>query len=366
MSLRGIRYRKINLCQTTSSSESGNVDAPMPSEHFPRSIHSPNFPRPPILPLDANGLRERATFATKCRTQYRKVSPRLLNLINVFGEKCTQLVKGKPTAKNRKRELKEIEAMGGELQSRWEYTEGPDGLIQGVMDAISCMTEQRLLGEYGDYLAVSLDKFKTNDFQDTYWKPHHLTWTEVGEKLEEEEEDMRRSAKRVGTIIEMIEPSGPITRDISKAAKILKIDASQISFEIKEYTKRNQQSHNGLRGLIDAAAWPELAAQIIKDKEKLQEIWQADPHGKRQMMNCIEAVQKEWFKDCFHSGRFVRFELTDKAQKKADRIMARERQEKKDRERNSRAATADNSSNSASQISVGSSSSANQVPQRLP
>ena len=45
-------------------------------------------------------------------------------------------------------------ALDAALESRWAHEQGPDGLVQLVMDAINAMIEVRMWLEYGDHLAI--------------------------------------------------------------------------------------------------------------------------------------------------------------------------------------------------------------------
>ncbi|KAL8708065.1 MAG: hypothetical protein Q9220_006997 [cf. Caloplaca sp. 1 TL-2023] len=216
--------------------------------------------------------------------------------------------------------------MGGECKSfRWEqHPERPDGQIQDPVEAVTSMTEQRLLGEYSDYLAIQqLPDLRSSEFEDkdsSPWKG--LTWNRSRTPAREGRSRQGGTCHTVqAKKLSVLELALPITRAHRQCVLLpfLRADASQISFEIRgEYAKRSlpcKNEHNGLRLLIDEAQWESLARLLINDKKKLREIWkQQDLQGQRaRMMECVEAVQNEWFEMCFREkGWLIRYILTEK------------------------------------------------------
>ncbi|KAL8711843.1 MAG: hypothetical protein Q9220_003787 [cf. Caloplaca sp. 1 TL-2023] len=305
MPLQGYRRPRIRLYQTLLSY--GEVaEIHTASNYHPRPAHNPTaFPEPPESPLDA---QEPAKFATKRRTPCRKLSSRLLGFIK-------KAFKGKSGLEDQcEEDIEDREAI--ELQDRWERMEGPNGLIQNLAAAVECMAETRLIEEYGGYLGVSLAGLKTRDFDlsDTCWKAQKLSWIEVGQVLQQEEEELRRLVKRPYDSMEDYQPIGQMTKDFHEAAKALNMNISPILFEIGEYTKRSLlPSHNRLRSLIDEAQWLSLAQTILGDKEKVKKFWGQDPQAKRQMMECIESVEKPWIYRCYWKHGHAFFFETEEA-----------------------------------------------------
>lgn len=48
-------------------------------------------------------------------------------------------------------------ALDATLQARWAHEQGPDGLVQLVIDAIISMKEVKMWLEYGDYISIRCD-----------------------------------------------------------------------------------------------------------------------------------------------------------------------------------------------------------------
>ncbi|KAI4128307.1 MAG: hypothetical protein LQ338_002806 [Usnochroma carphineum] len=245
----------------------------MPSTNFPSQRHQPNWPKPPTSALDTKGLRERKEYADRVWKNYRGVSPRLFAFIIDLGQRCCDALQGERKV-DKKENMAVIVMNDSMLQSRWEAEESPEGLWQGILDVLDAFTEQRMTIDYGDYLAVSLEQYKRNDMTDLSW--NGIPWTDVAELLDNEEGAMELWLKTSRDPKE--KPERPFYDAVLRAAGLKKLPPGQVVFEIKEYAKRNNQCHNGLRDLIDKAAWTELADLTARDKQRLQEIYRNDPY----------------------------------------------------------------------------------------
>ncbi|KAL8901609.1 MAG: hypothetical protein Q9207_005121 [Kuettlingeria erythrocarpa] len=180
------------------------------------------------------------------------------------------------------------------LQSRWESEEGPKGLWQGILEVMDAFVEHRMAADYGDYLAVTVNEYRGPNLSWT-----GVEWTKVAEMMEAEEEKLRiwRSKKDRPAM-----PLTPVLDDIRKAAAKKQIPSPQVAFEIREYAKRNDQCHSGIKELIHNAKWQQLADIIVRDKQTLGRVYQHDPHAQQGMQQCILNLQKKWFETLYCDG----------------------------------------------------------------
>ena len=112
------------------------------------------------------------------------------------------------------------------------------------------MSEVRLLNQYGNYLAVYVERLRADQFWTTTWKVQRHDWQEVDKKIKDEQQalcEYDKSGEKLS------KPSTPILEEVGNAAKALRIIESQILFEISQYAQRNSWCHSGKlcsRGLI--------------------------------------------------------------------------------------------------------------------
>lgn len=159
-----------------------SVEIARPTDDFPTRTHQPHWPEPPLSALDGSrsGLEDRKDFADNVRPNHRDSSPRLLSFIIDLGERCRNLLSGNFKSQRQKKEqLQTITINDGMLRSRRQAEEAPEGLWQGIFEAIDALSQLRMTTEYGDYLAVSLDKYRGKD---PVWKG--MAWTDVAEAIE--------------------------------------------------------------------------------------------------------------------------------------------------------------------------------------
>lgn len=90
-----------------------------------------------------------------------------------------------------------------------------------------------------------------------------------------------------------------------------------VRFEIHHYAKRNRLVHSEVENLINDAEFDALAAQIVKDKENLSNLYGGDAQIQRQYRAAIARIEEEYFDECFRAqnGVFKCF-LTEKAESK--------------------------------------------------
>ncbi|KAL8937087.1 MAG: hypothetical protein Q9216_004602 [Gyalolechia sp. 2 TL-2023] len=306
------------LCSTNRSTSPSRLEIPVPSRTHQQQAHSLNWPAPPTSNLDREGLKERVRWVDQIRTKSRNLSPRLPKFLLGFGKKCSEVVKGGKPAKDTHTDLKTIAVNGGMIRSRWEHEEGPHELIQALIDTIDTMIEERVTREYGDYLAMSLEKYRSSDVADMAWKrPARQEWSTVARNLEAEERAVKEyGGKRLypGFVgFAATRPPTPISNDLEIAAMRLKMTPEQINFEIKEYAKRNDQCHSALKQLIRDADWHGLAHLIEADKSRLQEVSRFHPQVQQAMRYCIERIANKWFDECFYDGDRVCYLPSDQA-----------------------------------------------------
>ncbi|KAL8994687.1 MAG: hypothetical protein Q9188_006998 [Gyalolechia gomerana] len=225
------------------------IDVPVLSDEFPATIHEPNGLQPPSTALDNEALKTSKEYADRVRTKYRDVSPPLYRFIFELGEKCHPVLKGRSKTQARDNDLNTIQVDDAMLQSRFQNEESSEG----------------------DYLAVSLDEVRSNNLS---WK--ELPRTTVTERLEEEEHPMKKWEK-----------------SRKEKPKITTLD------DIKKYGKRNSKWHSGLREMVVKGRWGPLAELIHRDEQRLQKLYQKDPHAQQEMLQCILRLQQELFEEVY-------------------------------------------------------------------
>ena len=225
---------------------------------------------------------------------------------------------------------KEIDILGGEMQSRYDKIHGDDGLCCALVELFHAMSEIRMKAEYGDYLAYGCANSKTESMNDLAWKINRLDWQEVAERIEmEEATKAEQETRRIA-----VSPT-PYLDDIAKAAARLGHDFDLVRYQILAYAERNYFCHSGLKGMIELGHFQELAERLVEDKKALGIIFQGKPHDQIQMRTVIKTIEKEWFEKVYveeaakkRQYRYqelkarVRFIPTDKAVEKM-REMAR-------------------------------------------
>ena len=304
------------------------IEIPIPRPGF-RLLRNPHWPQPPSSDLDTtDGLRERKSFADKMRTRHRDISPRLLAYILDLGEKCQSLLKGRlRTHQAKKEELATVKINDAMLRSTWETEESKEGLWQGIFDVLDAFTEHRMTADYGDYLAISLDSYRGADLQWT-----GIIWTEIAELIEIEEEALYRfenSRPQPDTA-----PQTPMLDDCTKVATKKGLSTGQVIFEIKEYARRNTQCHSGVRNLINRAKWQELAELMMRDKQRLREVYRQHPLEQQRMRDCINEIQKEWFDMVFiEDNGHVNWVASDKNRQKTMKLLKQRQQQREQRRR---------------------------------
>lgn len=103
------------------------------------------------------------------------------------------MLKGKWRKDGERAERGTVETMDAMLRRSWELEGAPEGLWQAIRDVIDAFAEHRMASDYGDYLAVSLDRFRVN-LPDAAGKG--LKWTKVAEIIEREQGEMEELRRR--------------------------------------------------------------------------------------------------------------------------------------------------------------------------
>ncbi len=268
----------------------------------------PAAPKPG--PSDANGLRARIVYA-QAVVKVRNISPRFKCFVNNLKNDCNNLLHGKLEKAERDETLVRVKVNQDFLESRIEEVHGRQGLCESMEQCLEVITEIRLRTDYGDYLAVSLGDFTTNDYSDMLWKtPVRKDWQEVARLLEKEEKVLQKyKLKLVGSPLPIPRPRTRLLNDIETAAERRGVESKQLGYEITQYAERNSYCHSGVKRMIDECLWGELAERTCADKVTLNWVFRGRNREQKGMRKCISEIQNEWFEWCSKelSGRIDYF-----------------------------------------------------------
>ncbi|KAI4136498.1 MAG: hypothetical protein LQ341_005582 [Variospora aurantia] len=319
----------------------GEIHIPKPSKAHPIPRHKSSVPAPPSqCPLDTAGLLERLEYVKTMeqRKGARKVSDRTMAFLNRFKDQCVQALtmsKGKKEDEIKAR----ISVDDGILESMHEKIQGPDGLCQMIVQSLEAMREVRILTQFGDYAAYSLQDLKKQVFgmDAMIWRqPEHMTkdWQEINKMIQADGEllagyiDIKMSGEST-----IQRPKTPWLDDVTKAAAVLRVPLDVLRYEIDMYARRNALCHNGVKRLIEERRWGELAAAICRDKKNLEIHFPDNARGQTQVRVMIGRVQHRFFDICQYDAKGVWYELSEEALKMDEQAIKRQRDRNAARER---------------------------------
>ena len=194
------------------------------------------------------------------------------------------------------------------------------------------MSRMRYLNQYGDYLAVSLERFRTASFKGWLWSDSD--WIRVAEALDIEDTLLAeaRERRRRGGGWEML--PRPFHKQLEEAAKRLGSTEDHLAYEIRTYALRNRLAHNGIRKLIDECRWQELAERTMDDLQFLHLAFgEASGVDHIKMRKTIKDLQAVYLETIYveQDGR-VLYTPTDLALKKTharrERLISRDQGER--------------------------------------
>ena len=282
------------------------------SDSHPASPYKPPFPRPPSGPLNALGLKSKIAYWNKLRKD-RNITPRTMRFINWWKERCCKILHA--SLFRRKKIVKEVEILDGEIQSRYNKIHRDNGLCFALVEIFNVMAELRLKAEYGDYLAYTCSALKGEGMKDMIWKIKKLDWQEVGAQIRAEETTRAEWKHR-----RLAPTPTPYLDDVAKAASRLGLEESLVRYQILAYADRNNFCHSGIKATAENGDFYELGEKILEDLRSLDVIFRDRPHEQIEMRSVVKLVEKEWFLrlgiDEKGKERRVKFLLTEKGAQK--------------------------------------------------
>ena len=242
-----------------------------------------------------------------------------MTFINWWRDRCSEMLSASPF--KRKKMLKEIEVLDGEMQSRYEKIHREDGLCSALIDTFYVMAELRLKAEYGDYLAYTCSALKGEGMNNMIWKIEKLDWQAVGAQIRAEETALAQRKRRG------LDPiPTPYLDDVAKAASRLGYEESLVRYQILAYADRNNFCHSGIKAMAQNGDFYELGEKILEDLRSLEVIFRHRPHEQVEMRSIIKIVEKEGYlklwRDEAGKQRRGKWVLTDKGDQKMRSIAA--------------------------------------------
>ncbi|KAI4169567.1 MAG: hypothetical protein LQ343_005587 [Gyalolechia ehrenbergii] len=247
-------------------------------------------------------------------TGIRKISDRTRSFLAWLKDQCSTALRT-PNSK-RQKVLEAINIDESILESVYEKTQAPGGLIEMLVRSIDAMIEVRISCEYGDFVSYGCKELKTNDMRDMIWRQQGnegKNWQEINALLEAEEDATGdyHDQRRRGLLLDR--PETPWSESIAIAAQRLQIDVAVVRYEITAYASRNFLCHNGVEKLIENCDWQELAHRILWDKQNLNRFFRNDPQAQIRMRLILGRIQDQFFETCFWQGGQVVWVPTDLA-----------------------------------------------------
>ena len=199
---------------------------------------------------------------------------------------------------------------------------GPNGLRELLIQSCNAMAEERLLLDYGDYLAVPCDKLTGPQFQPASRNVEKLNWVEVAAKIKAEELALCRYKEGIPfSPMLTIRPPTPFLDCVSDAATWLKSSEDQVLFEIKQYAARNEGCYIGVRKMIEEGRFLDLAERYLRDEISLERAFEGRPGEQILLRKVIHDIRVEWFLFAEWIDGSLHYRLTTKGMEKEDRLM---------------------------------------------
>ena len=220
-----------------------------------------------------------------------------MEFVQQIKAQCEKAIKLPSKGKERAESIRTIAVEeDGTLHSYWEKLYGPEGVTQALLEATHAFRELRLDLEYGDYLALNCERYRSSDVTGTEWKSHpEMQWPDVDDQLTEEEKALEHYRQLLrADIADRRYPDTPWLDSIQKAAKIAQMQPEDIRFEIQYYAKRNRLAHSNVKEMVNKADFYSLASQILADKKRLGEIY-GDTSRVLDYRLAIGRLESEWY-----------------------------------------------------------------------
>lgn len=294
--------------------------------------------------LSGNSLRRIKSWCgeihkvnTKLKTQERKVSDRYLAMTTKVKRNIENLVNGHPSGKTAKEELaRDIRTDVEFLRSSWERENGQEGLVRKLEQFAQSTDEVKLHLQCGDYLGKNLTDIK-NDLQHQGVRHPFLggsSWECISREMACEDKVLFQYLKSQSARHYSPRPNTPTLTALEDAARRTGMDENQLRFEIDTFAARCRYAHNGIEEMIDTADFHNLATRLWADLSYINRQWAGQApqdQGNEPRVRIRKAIERQrdrWFTYIETSAdgtRVTNYALTDRAQRKVERIRARKR-----------------------------------------
>lgn len=159
------QYRSLSPAQTIRLLHD---EPPIEVPFSPKNPAEYKAPLPPpakiATSLDASALNAQTDWCDTIRAHRRDISPKYLQFVLRHKNNCEEILNSKMTKLERADRCEEVRVSSNFLSSRYDEVHGPKDLIVALLNSLEAMTELRLLLQYGDYFALSLEDLKSSTF----------------------------------------------------------------------------------------------------------------------------------------------------------------------------------------------------------
>jgi len=191
------------------------------------------------------------------------------------------------------------------IQRRYQEIHGEHGLEQILREASAAFIEQRLLLQYGDYMADHCKASRSDKMNglDLVWKEYpSKNWIGLARQIAAEREKISEYKHEIYSVRrhprELVRPDTPMLDSCERAGEPMGLSGEQIAWEIQKYAERNQQSHSYIQSMIDNANWNQLAETLARDEELLETVFPFAPEKSGGFRTAIDNVKEQWYEYC--------------------------------------------------------------------
>lgn len=162
------QYRSLSPAQTIRLLQQPHDEPPIEVPFSPKNPAEYKAPLPPpakiATSLDASALNAQTDWCDTIRAHRRDISPKYLQFVLRHKNNCEEILNSKMTQLERADRCEKVRVSSNFLSSRYDKVHGPKELIAALLNSLEAMTELRLLLQYGDYFALSLEDLKSSTF----------------------------------------------------------------------------------------------------------------------------------------------------------------------------------------------------------
>lgn len=266
----------------------------------PTPLASPNE-------YDQKCLEERAEYAAiRLNSATRKPTPLTAKALEVYLQACLTMSSDYShlTEEQRVRRATEIREYDDDLSRREWLRENPSsGLLADVL-ALRKMAYWARYGDYAGHIASHL-RIKAAKDKTEFWTElsgEHL-WTDISAKLKAEAPDYKANGNQHPE-------QTPTTWAVYKACLTNAISFNPMINIIHLYADRNEAFHRGLKEMLEAERYWDIAQCIFDDLENLASVCPPDAYEEEETMRLLlETLRDDWFDTSFGPNNVQKWQV---------------------------------------------------------